>query len=75
LICFACIFACFYQIVFFKVFGYMYFSFDSKKYYPLDSVAMTEETNAKEQRNIKFYSNPDSVWNKEYNLFDFSLYS
>ena len=53
----------------------MYFSFDSKKYYPLDSVAMTEETTAKEQRNIKFYSNPDSVWNKEYNLFDFSLYS
>lgn len=75
LIGFACIFACFYQIVFFRVFGYMYFSFDSKKYYPIDSATMTVETDAKEQRNRKFYSNPDSVWNKEYNLFDFSLYS
>ncbi len=75
LISFACIFACFYQIVFFKFFGYMYFSFDSKKYYPLDSVAMAEETNVKEQQNINYYSSSDSVWNREYNLFDFSLYS
>lgn len=75
LVCSACVFACLYQIVFFKVFGYMYKDFDSEKYCPMDSVAMAAETDAKELQNIKFYSSPDSVWNKEYNLFDFSLYS
>lgn len=74
-VCFVCLFACVYQLVFFRVFGYMYVDFDSKEYHPISSEEMTEETYQKELRNYNFYSNPDSVWNQNYDILDFSLYS
>ena len=74
-VCFVCIFACVYQLVFFRVFGYMYVDFNSKKYHPISSEEMTEETDQKELRNYYFYSNPNSVWNQNYDILDFSLYS
>ena len=66
-----CAFACVYQLAFFKIGGACGVPYDSVKYHSVDKNGLKELTDGREQSNIDFFSDPDSVWNVKYDLFNF----
>ncbi len=66
-----CAFACIYQLAFFKIGGACGVPYDSVKYHSVDKNGLKELTDGREQSNIDFFSDPDSIWNVKYDLFNF----
>lgn len=66
-----CAFACVYQLAFFKIGGACGVPYDSVKYHSVDKNGLKELTDGREQSNIDFFSDPNSVWNVKYDLFNF----
>lgn len=71
LVVFICAFACVYQLAFFSIGGACGVPYDSVKYHAVDKNGLKELTDGRKQSNIDFFSNPDSVWNVQYDVFNF----
>ena len=66
-----CAFACVYQLAFFTISQNAYSDFDSIESSTVSEREFSELTKDRKQKNNKFYSDPNSEWNADYDVFCF----
>lgn len=66
-----CTFACVYQLAFFTISQNAYSDFDSIESSTVSESEFSELTKDRKQKNNEFYSDPNSEWNIEYDVFCF----